>query len=105
MNFYVFNANKYLEMNGVGGTLPFELRDLGDLRFLILERGTISGTIPSQFGEIEDLLFLDLDFNNLSGDCRSAKWPSTAAFWYSRAARTLFARHCQWPKLLLYWHE
>jgi hypothetical protein len=85
------------ERNRLGGILPFELRDLDDLRFLILERGTIQGTIPVEFGEyfmilsmacitchrnflsntcldatnatgdIEDLVFLDMDFNQLEG--------------------------------------
>jgi hypothetical protein len=55
------------EDNGVGGTLPYEIRDLPDLRFFILERGTTQGTIPTEFAEIEDLLFLDLDFNELTG--------------------------------------
>mmetsp|Transcript_21429 Transcript_21429/g.24822 ORF Transcript_21429/g.24822 Transcript_21429/m.24822 type:complete len:433 (+) Transcript_21429:406-1704(+) len=55
------------EANGVGGILPFEVRDLPDLRFLILERGTTAGTIPAEFAQIEDLLFLDLDFNQLTG--------------------------------------
>ena len=61
--FFIYLA----ENNGIGGTLPIELRDLGDLRFLSLERGTTSGTIPSEFGEIEGLLLLDLDFNQLTG--------------------------------------
>jgi hypothetical protein len=39
------------ERNGLGGILPFELKDLDDLRFLILERGTIQGTIPVEFGK------------------------------------------------------
>lgn len=55
------------EANGLGGILPFELKDLDDLRFLILERGTTQGTIPVEFGDIEDLVFLDLDFNQLEG--------------------------------------
>lgn len=55
------------EDNGLSGTFPGEIRDLPDLRFLILERGTTQGTIPTDFGEIEDLLFLDLDFNQLTG--------------------------------------
>jgi hypothetical protein len=56
-----------LEDNGVGGTLPIEVRDLPDLRFFILERGTTAGPIPTEFVDIEDLLFLDLDFNELTG--------------------------------------
>jgi hypothetical protein len=55
------------EDNGVGGTLPIEVRDLPDLRFFILERGTTAGPIPTEFVDIEDLLFLDLDFNELTG--------------------------------------
>jgi len=55
------------ERNGLGGILPFELKDLDDLRFLILERGATQGTIPVEFGDIEDLVFLDLDFNQLEG--------------------------------------
>ena len=50
----------YLEDNGLAGTLPGEIRDLDDLRFLILERGTTQGTIPTEFGDIEDLLFLGI---------------------------------------------
>lgn len=55
------------EGNDLNGILPFELRDLGDLRFLILEQGTTAGKIPSEFGEMDNLLFLDLDFNRLTG--------------------------------------
>lgn len=70
----------YLEDNGVGGVLPFEVRDLPDLRYFILERGTTRGTIPEEFAQIEDLQFLDLDFNELTGTIPESIYTLTDLF-------------------------
>jgi len=55
------------ENDGLSGTLPFELQNLTDLHYLIVEEGTTSGTIPSEYGTFPELIILDLNFNNLTG--------------------------------------
>jgi len=55
------------ETDGLSGTLPFELQNLTELHYLIVEEGTTSGTIPSAFGTFPELIILDLNFNNLTG--------------------------------------
>jgi len=55
------------EDDGLGGTLPSELKNLTNLRYLIVEEGTTNGTIPPEIGELSGLIILDLNFNSLSG--------------------------------------
>jgi len=55
------------ENDGLGGTLPFELRNLTELRYLIVEEGTTSSTIPSEYGTFSTLHIVDLNFNQLTG--------------------------------------
>lgn len=54
------------EQNNVIGTLPIELDQLIELRFLILERGGLTGPIPPEWHTLTELLHLDFDFNQLT---------------------------------------
>uniref|UniRef100_A0A7S2XRA3 RapA2 cadherin-like domain-containing protein n=1 Tax=Attheya septentrionalis TaxID=420275 RepID=A0A7S2XRA3_9STRA len=56
-----------MERNNVVGTIPSEMGNLDQLRFLYLERGGLSGSIPNELGNITTLQVLDLDFNDLTG--------------------------------------
>mmetsp|Transcript_14530 Transcript_14530/g.30555 ORF Transcript_14530/g.30555 Transcript_14530/m.30555 type:complete len:529 (+) Transcript_14530:57-1643(+) len=70
-----FNVNVIeFEDNDIGGTLPFEMQELTNLRFFALERGGISGPIPEEFGNFPSLLLMDFDFNNLSGTIPDSIW-------------------------------
>jgi len=55
------------ENNGLAGTLPFELQELTDLRFLIAEEGRTTGSIPSEYGTLSNLIVMDLNYNHLTG--------------------------------------
>eukprot|EP00957_Ditylum_brightwellii_P210498 15365049-Ditylum_brightwellii.AAC.1 len=54
------------ESDGLAGTMPVELQNLTDLRFLILEEGATGGTIPSEYGRLR-LRIIDLNFNTFEG--------------------------------------
>jgi len=55
------------ETDGLSGTLPFELQNLTELRYLIVEEGNTAGTIPPEYGDLSELIILDLNFNQLTG--------------------------------------
>jgi hypothetical protein len=55
------------QRNDVRGTLPSELIQLSQLRFLILEEGILTGTIPSLLGNIVTLEEIDLNYNLMQG--------------------------------------
>eukprot|EP00980_Cylindrotheca_fusiformis_P003070 scaffold713_cov131-Cylindrotheca_fusiformis.AAC.28 len=65
------------EANGVGGTLPLEIRSLQSLTNLSLERGILTGTIPSEIGLLDNLKTLDLDNNLLEGSMPSSLFSLT----------------------------
>jgi len=55
------------ENNALSGTLPSELSNLNELRYLIIEEGQTGGPIPSELGLLSGLIVLDLNFNVLQG--------------------------------------
>lgn len=60
------------EENNLVGTLPFELQELSELRYLHVEgverrRGGLSGPIPPQLGRLTNLLEFDVNYNTLTG--------------------------------------
>mmetsp|Transcript_4088 Transcript_4088/g.11614 ORF Transcript_4088/g.11614 Transcript_4088/m.11614 type:complete len:437 (+) Transcript_4088:224-1534(+) len=55
------------ESNNLQGTIPFELQELKELRFLHLEEGKTAGTLPQEIGNISQLEELDVNFNLLVG--------------------------------------
>ena len=55
------------EQNGIGGTLPSELKFLQSLKFFLLEEGILTGIIPPELGDIRTLEQIDLNFNLLAG--------------------------------------
>jgi len=55
------------EKNNLAGTIPRELQELSELRFLHMEEGRTGGTIPPELGNLSNLLELDMNFNALTG--------------------------------------
>lgn len=55
------------ESNNLQGTIPFELQELKELRFLHLEEGKTAGTIPQEIGNMSKLQEFDVNFNLLVG--------------------------------------
>ena len=53
--------------NGLKGSIPPELGNLGALQTLALRKNVLSGSIPSELGRLGALRFLDLGNNSLSG--------------------------------------
>jgi hypothetical protein len=54
--------------NGIHGTLPTQIGDIGDSLLEIRIQGTqLSGSIPTQFSRLTKLRFLHLDHNRLGG--------------------------------------
>ncbi len=58
--------------NGLSGSIPPELGNLGSLQSLDLRFNRLSGSIPSALGNLGNLQSLDLRFNVLSGSIPSA---------------------------------
>jgi len=68
------------EANNLGGTIPFELEQLNQMRFLYIEGALndedyesggldlVGGGIPSELVTLDDLLVLDLNYNVLNGE-------------------------------------
>lgn len=72
------HSSFFAETNGLSGTLPSELKDLVELRFLLLEDGVISGVIPAAIGALTSLEILDLNFNLLGGSLPTEIYGLTA---------------------------
>ena len=56
-----------LAVNGLTGTIPKELGDLGSVLYLDLSNNHLTGTIPKELSELENLTVLRLSYNNLTG--------------------------------------
>ena len=61
-----------LTSNNLDGTVPREIKGLGDLRILDLGDNLIQGTLPSALGHLEALQMLYLDGNGIEGLFRGA---------------------------------
>lgn len=55
------------EFNPLSGTLPPQLRDLGELEYLELVDMQLAGTIPPELGNLSKLVSLSLNRSGLSG--------------------------------------
>ena len=53
--------------NNLSGTLPPELGDLAQLRWLVLDDNELTGPIPPEFGDLAQLQWLILEDNELTG--------------------------------------
>ena len=60
-----------LHGNGLGGSLPQEIGNLGALEYLYLSHNQITGTIPLQIGQATSLKHLHLYRNRLGGEVPS----------------------------------
>jgi Leucine-rich repeat (LRR) protein len=56
-----------LNNNNLSGSLPSELGDLSNMRYLNLYNNKLLGSIPSQLGNLGNLISLSLHHNQLSG--------------------------------------
>ena len=56
-----------LSSSNLGGSIPPELGDLTELRYLELYDNWLSGRIPPELGDLENLIELRLDYNGLTG--------------------------------------
>ncbi len=56
-----------LSSMNLGGSIPPELGDLTELRYLELYDNWLSGSIPPELGDLKNLLELRLDYNGLTG--------------------------------------
>ena len=63
----IFCLSLSIEKNNLAGTIPRELQELQELRFLHMEEGRTGGTIPPELGNLSNLLELDMNFNALTG--------------------------------------
>ena len=52
---------------GLNGSIPPELTDLPDLRYINLSGNSLTGSIPSEIGSLDWLFYLGLRDNNLTG--------------------------------------
>ena len=60
-------TNLTLLGNNLVGTIPAELANLANLRYLSLENNQLSGTIPAELANLDNLQRLNLRSNQLSG--------------------------------------
>ena len=60
---------RYLDLgeNQISGTIPPDLQQLGDLQSLLLTDNQLTGVVPPQLGQLAKLRFLMLGFNELTG--------------------------------------
>lgn len=54
--------------NRLKGTLPPEIGDFTELKYLDLDNNTLTGPLPGQLGNLSKLDYLDLDNNELTGE-------------------------------------
>ncbi|KAL0010007.1 hypothetical protein SO802_005115 [Lithocarpus litseifolius] len=57
-----------LSSNNLSGSIPTEISDLSELRFLNLSRNHLMGKIPEKIGSMKELESVDLSRNHLSGE-------------------------------------
>ena len=58
----------YLVDNNLTGTIPRELEDLSQLKWLFLSRNNLSGPIPQELGNLSNVKILMLSNNELTGN-------------------------------------
>ena len=65
---------------GLNGSIPPELTDLPDLRYINLSGNSLTGSIPSEIGSLDWLFYLGLRDNNLTGSIPPRLGNSPVAF-------------------------
>ena len=65
---------------GLNGSIPPELTDLPDLRYINLSGNSLTGSIPSEIGSLDRLFYLGLRDNNLTGSIPPRLGNSPVAF-------------------------
>ena len=56
-----------LDANGLAGSIPAALSNLGELKELSLQLGDLTGPIPAELGRLANLQNLDFEHNDLTG--------------------------------------